>query len=229
MAFSYETCSQIPQPLKPYGDIAGLGVGCCSSSAGMKMTNNLNHVTQVILAFVISAWLTILILVAYYIFAFNPYADPFSDDTNPTTTYFPNPLDVLLAKYTKCLRTRKNFQGGPAEKAFHEVSTHMCVINKHLSYLRIEVHSRPCRFTVDHRNINPHERLYFPKAWARAERVSLENGHISGLVFERNSPFSTLLLTRISRTASVATSMATHNDVDASCSSFCRFHTDGSF
>ncbi|KAK2029234.1 hypothetical protein LX32DRAFT_376398 [Colletotrichum zoysiae] len=95
------SCHQIPGPLEAYGDISGRGV---------------------ILGFVISAWLTILILVAYYIFAFNPHADPFSNTNaqNSSTPYNPNPVDELVARYTKYLRIGKNFTGGPAEAAFHK-------------------------------------------------------------------------------------------------------------
>ncbi|KAK2014561.1 hypothetical protein LZ32DRAFT_673911 [Colletotrichum eremochloae] len=85
-------CSQLPGPLEPYGDIAGLGV---------------------ILGFVVSAWLTVLILVAYYIFAFDPNGDPFlnPDEQNSTTTlHAPNPADKI----------GKNFKGGPVENAFYK-------------------------------------------------------------------------------------------------------------
>ncbi|KAK1848115.1 hypothetical protein CCHR01_09231 [Colletotrichum chrysophilum] len=98
MGFSYEVCSRIPELLEPYGDVAGLGV---------------------VLSFVISAWLTVLILVAYYVFAFNPHTNPFSspDSNGP---YDPNPLDVFLVKYTRYVRIRKSFRGSLAEEAFHK-------------------------------------------------------------------------------------------------------------
>ncbi|EQB50616.1 hypothetical protein CGLO_09931 [Colletotrichum gloeosporioides Cg-14] len=99
MSFSYNACSQIPESLEPYGDIAGLGV---------------------VLSFVISAWLTILVLVGYYVFAFDPDVDPFQRNRSTTTPYSPNPLDVLIAKYTKYLRVLKDFKGSLAEDAFHK-------------------------------------------------------------------------------------------------------------
>ncbi|KAF3802443.1 hypothetical protein GCG54_00003246 [Colletotrichum gloeosporioides] len=102
MSFSYNACSQIPESLEPYGDIAGLGV---------------------VLSFVISAWLTILVLVGYYVFAFDPDVDPFQRIRSTTTPYSPIPLDVLIAKYTKYLRVLKDFRGSLAEDAFHKVST----------------------------------------------------------------------------------------------------------
>ncbi|KAK1995035.1 hypothetical protein LX36DRAFT_683330 [Colletotrichum falcatum] len=100
-------CQQIPGPLKPYGDIAGIGVG---------------YLHPVVLGFVASAWLAIVVLVAYYIFAFNPHADPFSitDGQNDSKPYTPNPVDELVARYTRRLRTGRNFRGGLAEATFHK-------------------------------------------------------------------------------------------------------------
>ncbi|OHW93984.1 hypothetical protein CSPAE12_07335 [Colletotrichum incanum] len=106
MTSSTVNCRQIPGQLDPYGDIAGLGV---------------------ILGFVISAWLTILILVAYYIFAFDPHADPFpctNNQNRSTNTHVPNPLDVLVAQYTKYLRLGKNFSGGHGDNVFHKVGSY---------------------------------------------------------------------------------------------------------
>ncbi|KAF6783880.1 hypothetical protein CSOJ01_15836 [Colletotrichum sojae] len=104
MNFSFDKCSQIPAPLEPYGDISGLGV---------------------VLGFVISAWLTVLLLIAYYFFAFDPEADPFrsAGGQNESTTYShkPNPFDVLLAGFTRRLRSRKPFTGSTVENAFHKV------------------------------------------------------------------------------------------------------------
>ncbi|KAK1955780.1 hypothetical protein LY78DRAFT_708015 [Colletotrichum sublineola] len=106
MNFSFDHCSQIPNRLQPYGDIAGIGV---------------------IIGFVASAWLTIMILVAYYIFAFDPRADPFEGTINGIgknnkTPYIPNPMDMLVANCTRYLRRGQNHGGGLSESVFHKVS-----------------------------------------------------------------------------------------------------------
>lgn len=101
--FSYDNCSQIPGPLKPYGDIAGLGV---------------------VIGFAASAWLTVLILVAYYAFAFDPLADPFEGtgrrNKQNKPPYISNPMDLLLARYTKYLRRHQDHEGHSIENAFHK-------------------------------------------------------------------------------------------------------------
>ncbi|TID00311.1 hypothetical protein CH35J_005070 [Colletotrichum higginsianum] len=105
MGFSYDDCRRIPGLLEPNGDIAGLGV---------------------VIGFVASAWLTVLILVAYYVFAFDPFADPFEgtgrQNEQNKPPYIPNPMDLLLARYTKYLRRRQNHTGHLIENAFHKVS-----------------------------------------------------------------------------------------------------------
>ncbi|WQF80709.1 hypothetical protein CDEST_05723 [Colletotrichum destructivum] len=103
MGFSYDDCRRFPGPLEPYGDIAGLGV---------------------VIGFVASAWLTVLILVAYYVFAFDPLADPFEgtgkQNNQNKPPYTPNPMDLLLASYTKYLRRRQNHEGYSIENVFHK-------------------------------------------------------------------------------------------------------------
>ncbi|KAK1975473.1 hypothetical protein LZ30DRAFT_737493 [Colletotrichum cereale] len=105
MGFSDDDCRRFPGPLEPYGDIAGLGV---------------------VIGFVASAWLTVLILVAYYIFAFDPLTDPFHNTDSISkqnkTPYLPNPMDLLVARYTKYLRRHQNHKGNSTENVFHKVS-----------------------------------------------------------------------------------------------------------
>ncbi|GJC94533.1 hypothetical protein CH63R_05153 [Colletotrichum higginsianum IMI 349063] len=117
MPFSYDNCSQIPGPLEAYGDIAGLGV---------KIVDIICRDAQVVIGFAGSAWLTVLILVAYYAFAFDPLADPFEgtgrQNKQNKAPYIPNPMDLLLARYTKYLRRRQNQKGNSVENAFHKVS-----------------------------------------------------------------------------------------------------------
>lgn len=121
MSFSYDVCNQFPGPLEPYGDIAGLGVSLIPPKQNGKDTFHTAFTTQVVLAFVISVWLTILILVAYYIFAFDPDVNPFHG-MRSTAPHSPNPLDVLVTKYTSYLRVLKGFTGSLAENSFHKVS-----------------------------------------------------------------------------------------------------------
>ncbi|TDZ25571.1 hypothetical protein Cob_v001838 [Colletotrichum orbiculare MAFF 240422] len=102
MALSYDACRRFPRPLEAYGDISGLGV---------------------VLGFVISAWLTVLVLLTYYIFSFDPNADPFpGTDKHKSTSvaHVSNPHDVLLYKYTKKLRFHQTSTWGSIEDAFHK-------------------------------------------------------------------------------------------------------------
>lgn len=98
------------------------------------------HLTQVILGFAISAWLTILILAAYYIFAFDPHADPFpstNSQNDPERIHIPNPLDVLVTKYMRCFRFRKKFGAGEGGNVFHKVSADVTAQYKlSLTYLK---------------------------------------------------------------------------------------------
>ncbi|CCF46539.1 hypothetical protein CH063_15258 [Colletotrichum higginsianum] len=127
MPFSYDNCSQIPGPLEAYGDIAGLGVSHHAFSLGkVKIVDIICRDAQVVIGFAGSAWLTVLILVAYYAFAFDPLADPFEgtgrQNKQNKAPYIPNPMDLLLARYTKYLRRRQNQKGNSVENAFHKVS-----------------------------------------------------------------------------------------------------------
>ncbi|KAK1547057.1 hypothetical protein CPAR01_01024 [Colletotrichum paranaense] len=103
------SCSQIPEPLKAYGDITGLGV---------------------VLAFTIAAWSTILILIAYYLFGFDPSLNPYRKMTNqgeeivPIATRQPNPADQMIYKHTKRLRGWFGYhpdETSGVEQAFHKV------------------------------------------------------------------------------------------------------------
>ncbi|KAF6783097.1 hypothetical protein CSOJ01_15941, partial [Colletotrichum sojae] len=114
MSFSYDKCSQLPAPLEPYGDISGLGV---------------------MLGFVISAWLTIFILVAFYMFSFNPRTNPFPNTDKAKLNkyqYFhkPNPADLLIFNYAQYLRpsNTERFKGRSVEAAFRlfACSTETC-------------------------------------------------------------------------------------------------------
>ncbi|KAF6826628.1 hypothetical protein CPLU01_09579 [Colletotrichum plurivorum] len=106
MSFSYDKCSQLPPSLEPYGDISGLGV---------------------MLGFVISAWLTILILVAFYIFSFDPNTDPFqatrkANSNDNQYSHKSNPVDLLIFTYAQYLRPKnmERFKGRSVETAFHK-------------------------------------------------------------------------------------------------------------
>ncbi|KAG7044905.1 hypothetical protein JMJ77_0004364 [Colletotrichum scovillei] len=102
------SCSQIPEPLEAYGDITGLGV---------------------VLAFTIAAWSTILILIAYYLFGFDPSLNPYRKMTDqgeeiiPIAKRIPNPADQMIYKHTKRLRGWFGHHADEAsgvEQAFHK-------------------------------------------------------------------------------------------------------------
>ncbi|KXH37099.1 hypothetical protein CSIM01_00161 [Colletotrichum simmondsii] len=102
------SCSEIPKPLEAYGDITGLGV---------------------VFAFNLTAWLTIFMLIAYYLFGFDPSLDPYRKITDqgeeiaPISTRVPNPADQMIYEHTKRFRAlfgHRTFGGSAVEQAFHK-------------------------------------------------------------------------------------------------------------
>ncbi|KAJ0165912.1 hypothetical protein CTA2_9485 [Colletotrichum tanaceti] len=92
----------------------------------MDSTETIYWDAQVVIGFAASAWLTVLILVAYYIFAFDPRADPFDGTDSRSgkqakTPHTPNPMDLLLFRYAEYLRKWQNHTGNSIENAFHKV------------------------------------------------------------------------------------------------------------
>ncbi|KAK0742978.1 hypothetical protein B0T18DRAFT_447808 [Schizothecium vesticola] len=88
------SCEGEPGVLEPDADIAGLGV---------------------ILGFLITAYLTVALLVAYYVWYFDPNLDPFrASGDDAATTEVPNPVDrvVLLSLRKRNPSDRKNAGAG---------------------------------------------------------------------------------------------------------------------
>ncbi|QPC60568.1 hypothetical protein HYE67_002799 [Fusarium culmorum] len=73
-------CSSQPSTIQPYGDIAGIGVT---------------------LAFTITAWMVVGLLILYYLAAYNPELDPFRKEDDRTLSRYPNPIDFSILRLTR--------------------------------------------------------------------------------------------------------------------------------
>ncbi|KFA80079.1 hypothetical protein S40288_11363 [Stachybotrys chartarum IBT 40288] len=102
MSCSY-SCTEIPGPLEENGDISGLGV---------------------VVGFTTMGWVTVAVLVAYYLFAFDPSDDPFAvDPKRPHPHHRPNPIDVAIFKRTRRLRNlvrRGEYYGSVMERILNK-------------------------------------------------------------------------------------------------------------
>jgi hypothetical protein len=97
---SYD-CREIPGPLEENADVSGLGVA---------------------LGFTISVWISILVLVLYYILAYDPTVDSLAVRTRKNMS--PNPVDVLFFRTTLPLRSwigGRAFDRTRLEAAFNKV------------------------------------------------------------------------------------------------------------
>ncbi|RBR20257.1 hypothetical protein FVER53590_11234 [Fusarium verticillioides] len=69
------TCKDFPKEVPSYGDIGGIGVT---------------------LAFVITAWIVVIVLVGYYLKVFDPKLDPFRQEGTQKRTKYPNSIDYSV-------------------------------------------------------------------------------------------------------------------------------------
>ncbi|KAI6777115.1 hypothetical protein HG530_001060 [Fusarium avenaceum] len=71
------TCKDFPKEIPPYSDIGGIGVT---------------------LAFIVTAWLIVVVLIGYYVKAFDPRLDPFRQEDTQTLCKHPNAVDYSIHK-----------------------------------------------------------------------------------------------------------------------------------
>ncbi|EXL54740.1 hypothetical protein FOCG_05557 [Fusarium oxysporum f. sp. radicis-lycopersici 26381] len=69
------TCEDYPEDIPSYGDIGGIGVT---------------------LAFVLTAWMVVLVLIVYYLKAFDPKLDPFRKEGTQKLSKYPNSVDYFV-------------------------------------------------------------------------------------------------------------------------------------
>ncbi|ENH74031.1 hypothetical protein FOC1_g10007196 [Fusarium oxysporum f. sp. cubense race 1] len=69
------TCEDYPEDIPSYGDIGGIGVT---------------------LAFVLTAWMVVLVLIGYYLKAFDPKLDPFRKEGTQKLSKYPNSVDYFV-------------------------------------------------------------------------------------------------------------------------------------
>ncbi|KAF4956049.1 hypothetical protein FGADI_4074 [Fusarium gaditjirri] len=69
------TCKDFPKEIPSYGDIGGIGVT---------------------LAFVITAWMVVIVLIGYYLKVFDPRLDPFRKEGTQKSTKYPNSIDYSV-------------------------------------------------------------------------------------------------------------------------------------
>lgn len=96
-------CWEKPGPLEENGDVSGLGV---------------------ILGFTVSGWISILLVVLYYLVAYDPYAAPLAVTARKNVS--PNPIDILFLKATLPLRSRigsRPFDRAQLQAAFNKVGS----------------------------------------------------------------------------------------------------------
>lgn len=124
------SCDNQPSELEPYADISGLGVSPLSHALS---TNTLfNLLNQIIISFVVAAYMVVGLLLIYYILIFDPRLDPFrkSDDNETKATYV-NPVDDfvlnqiwtsrLFSKYFSWRFHHEQFQGGRLQDTLNKV------------------------------------------------------------------------------------------------------------
>jgi hypothetical protein len=101
---SYD-CSVEHTTIEPYSDISGIGVSCLGQEP---VFESLTITLQVLIGFVGTAYICVIVMVGYYLFAFQPELDPFrKHDGSVHLTGNPNPPDRLfLIKIT--INFRKN-------------------------------------------------------------------------------------------------------------------------
>ncbi|KAG5662134.1 hypothetical protein KAF25_004373 [Fusarium avenaceum] len=71
------TCKDFPKEIPPYSDIGGIGVT---------------------LAFIVTAWLIVVVLIGYYVKTFDPRLDPFRQEDTQTLCKHPNAVDYSIHK-----------------------------------------------------------------------------------------------------------------------------------
>ncbi|KNB15111.1 hypothetical protein FOXG_21260 [Fusarium oxysporum f. sp. lycopersici 4287] len=69
------TCEDYPEDIPSYGDIGGIGVT---------------------LAFILTAWMVVLVLIVYYLKAFDPKLDPFRKEGTQKLSKYPNSVDYFV-------------------------------------------------------------------------------------------------------------------------------------
>ncbi|CVK98373.1 uncharacterized protein FMAN_12362 [Fusarium mangiferae] len=69
------TCKDFPKEIPSYGDIGGIGVT---------------------LAFVLTAWMVVIVLVGYYLKVYDPRLDPFRKEGTQRVTKYPNSIDYSV-------------------------------------------------------------------------------------------------------------------------------------
>lgn len=90
-------CSSQPSTIQPYGDIAGIGV---RTTFAITHSNQLTTY-KVTLAFAITAWMVVGLLILYYLAAYNPELDPFRKENDRTLSRYPNPIDFSILRLTR--------------------------------------------------------------------------------------------------------------------------------
>ncbi|KAF5722049.1 hypothetical protein FMUND_3272 [Fusarium mundagurra] len=81
------TCKDFPKEVPSYGDIGGIGVT---------------------LAFVITAWVVVIVLFGYYLKVFDPKLDPFRKEGTQKLTKYPNSIDYSVHGILQSIRWLKH-------------------------------------------------------------------------------------------------------------------------
>ncbi|CCT74143.1 uncharacterized protein FFB20_01177 [Fusarium fujikuroi] len=76
------TCKDFPKEIPSYGDIGGIGVT---------------------LAFVLTAWMVVVVLVGYYLKVYDPRLDPFRKEGTQKATKYPNSIDFAVHEILQSL------------------------------------------------------------------------------------------------------------------------------
>lgn len=111
-------CSKLPEELQSNGDIAGLGV----SRLYAHRVSVINSGLQVVLGFTLTALLSILMVISYYLFVFDPSWGLIPHEESPSS---PNPVDVCVLRFRRWLPEYldlRRFAGSNAERAFYKVT-----------------------------------------------------------------------------------------------------------
>ncbi|KAJ4226542.1 hypothetical protein NW760_008618 [Fusarium oxysporum] len=92
------TCEDYPEDIPSYGDIGGIGV---STNLPHTVGITVRHIhetysDEVTLAFVLTAWMVVLVLIGYYLKAFDPKLDPFRKEGTQKLSKYPNSVDYFV-------------------------------------------------------------------------------------------------------------------------------------
>ena len=135
----------------------------------------------------ITAWMTIFVLVFHYVLAYNPRLSPFRDPSSPDPQFVPNMVDVSLLNLTSRLRSAlriKGFDGSGVEELLNKArprSRLLRLLVKTKSNLCL-VCPFTCRRSAVDKHFHPYKRVLLVKPGSIG--LPLANGRLPSMVLK---------------------------------------------